>query len=107
MRASDGELAQAAEPLPDEVDRDDDDDVDRGDDEEPGPEGRRPPLALVDLDAVDGRQPADQAEDQEEVVRPEDVAGHQAVEDGVDEGQVVEVRKAKRSVPNWKGKANW
>ena len=84
-----GDLAEAADPLPDEMDRDDDDDVDRGDDEDPRPQGRGPAVALIDLDAVDGRDPADEAEDHEEVVRAEHVAGHQAVQDGVDEGQMV------------------
>ncbi len=56
-----GERAEAA-PFLDEMDDEDDGRVRRRDEQEAGPERRRP-LALPEVsDAVDGGQPADQAE---------------------------------------------
>ena len=91
---------------PDEIEGQDDEDVDRGDDEEARPGGSTSASASVELDAVDRGQPADKAEDEEEVVGLEEIADEQAVEDAKIRVTVFVVRKAKRRTPNWKGKAN-
>ena len=57
-------------------------------------------MTLVDLDAVDGGDAPDQAEDHREVIRAEDVPGHQAVQDGVDEGQVVRRQEGEQERPD-------